>query len=405
MKLLLSAAFVAAVSLPAHAQAFWTLLESPREATTRHEAAVATHALTYPEDGLATAPATLELALPGRVVQFVQAHARHRAEGSSWHGHLAGQPEGQVHLTLHKGMLAGLVSLEAATFEVVPVKVGRSLLLRVEQGLYPPCDGGVHAGPGMQALAPPAMTGTDMAYRDRQDDIDVLIVYTGPARVGAGGVAQIEATAQAAVDNANASFANSLMLPRFNLVGVREVDYEETGSSSPALSWLRDSPKVKSWRDELSADMVSLFIETDPNGCGIGYVLNSLNPTFERSAVQVTRRSCAVGNLTYAHEHGHNMGMLHNPESAGGGGIAPDAYGHWDNSGASATEYFRTVLSYACPSGPGCTRRMYFSNPDVAYMGRPTGIAGQRNNARVGNYTSELVANFRIKTIMRNGFD
>ena len=63
------------------------------------------------------------------------------------------------------------------------------------------------------------------------------------------------------------------------------------------------------------------------------------------------------------------------------------------------------MLSYNCPSGPGCTRRMYFSNPDIAYMGRPTGIVDARNNARIGNHVSDLVANFRIKTIMRHGFD
>lgn len=402
---LLRAAFVAAVSLPVPAQAFWILQDSTDGVRRLPAPAAVPHALIFPGDPGFVEMATMELALPDGVVQFVQAHARRRVDGASWHGHAGGQPEGQVHLTLHKGMLAGLVSLQEATYEVVPVDVGHSRLQRVDHAMYPPCSGGLHAGEDLEASPAQAVTGSDAAFRDRQDDIDVLIVYTAAAREGAGGTAQIEATAQAAVDNANASFTNSLMLPRFNLVGAYEVEYEETGSGSPALGWLRDSKAITALRDKVYADMVSLFIETDPNGCGVGYVLNSLNPAFERSAVQVTVRSCAVGNLTYAHEHGHNMGMLHNPESAGSSNLAPDAYGHWDNSGPTTTERFRTVLSYACPSGPSCSRRMYFSNPDVSYMGRPTGIPDERNNARVGNYTSQLIANFRIKTIMRHGFD
>ena len=408
MKLTIVAAVAAAFSFSAHAAELWQLGEG-RGATTQYSpAGVAHNSIAYATDVLATGPATLELALPGGVAQFVMTSATPRADGALWQGHLAGEPEHLLQLTQHKGMLAGLLSLHDVTYEIIPVDVGESALVRIQHNLYPACGGAevpeANASQATEAGSTRAVEGVDPAFRDRPGDIDVLIVYTPAARNGAGGVAQMETLAQAAVDNTNVSFANSNMVSRFNLVAAREIDYTEAADGDGALVWLRDSETAQAWRNELLADMTSLIVDTT-GGCGVGYLLTSLNPGFDTYAVQVTWRGCAVGNLTYAHEHGHNMGMHHNPESASGSVIAPDAYGHWDNSGASANEYFRTVLSYACPSGPGCNRRMYFSNPDVAYMGRPTGIVNARNNARIGNYVSDLVSNFRIKTIMRHGFD
>jgi len=133
--------------------------------------------------------------------------------------------------------------------------------------------------------------------------------------------------------------------------------------------------------------------------------MTSVSPNFASSAFQVTARTCAVGNLTYAHEHGHNMGMAHNPEN-GGAAAHPFAYGHWNNSAATQDERFRTVLSYSNPcTTANCIRRPYFSNPQVQYMGQPTGIADQRDNARNMELVTDTVANWRIKTILRNGFD
>lgn len=63
-------------------------------------------------------------------------------------------------------------------------------------------------------------------------------------------------------------------------------------------------------------------------------------------AFQVSVRSCAIGNLGYAHEHGHNLGVQHNPEN-GSGAAFPYAYGHYIDGS------YRTVMSYAnpCPAG------------------------------------------------------
>ena len=53
---------------------------------------------------------------------------------------------------------------------------------------------------------------------------------------------------------------------------------------------------------------------------------------------------------------------------AGSSGRYSYSYGYQDPD-----ENFRTVMSYNCPGG--CTQIEYFSNPNVTYMGDPTGIA------------------------------
>lgn len=405
MKLKIAVAVSVVLAFPVQAAELWQLGEGRGVATQHSIAGVAHRSVQFATDVLAARPATLELALPGAVVQFALTDATIRADGVRWQGHVAGKPEQQLQLTQHKGMLAGLMSLHDVTYELIPLDVGQSTLVRLRHDLYPACAGAHPAGIESGSAPWSAPEGSGPGSRDRPGDVDVLIVHTETTRVAAGGVVQIETTAQAAVDNANAAFANSQMVTRFNLVAVREVVYAESGDPGTDLTWLRDNALIQGWRDETLADMTSLLVEDGGGGCGIGYLLTSLSPGFQAHAVQVTARSCAVGNLTYAHEHGHNMGMHHNPESASGTLIAPDAHGHWDNSGGSSAEYFRTVMSYACPSGPSCSRRKYFSNPQVSYLGRPTGIVDERNNARVGNHTADVVANFRIKTLLRSGFE
>jgi hypothetical protein len=120
-------------------------------------------------------------------------------------------------------------------------------------------------------------------------------------------------------------------------------------------------------------------------------VQQSVGSGFAAYAFQVTARSCAVSNLTLAHEHGHNLGMEHDPAN----GSAPSSASYPWSFGHLVDGVFRTVMSYSnqCPSG--CARAPYYSNPNVVYSGYPTGIVDQRDNARTANATTPVVAGFR----------
>ncbi|MBK7976779.1 MAG: thrombospondin type 3 repeat-containing protein [Deltaproteobacteria bacterium] len=158
---------------------------------------------------------------------------------------------------------------------------------------------------------------------------------------------------------------------------------------------------MKALRNQHYADLVALVVESGGSGvCGQAYVQRSISSGFSESAYQVTVRSCAVGNISYAHEHGHNLGFEHNPEN----GISPPSsasyvwsYGHYVNGS------FRTVMSYADPCTSGCTRVQRFSNPGISFNGFPTGIADQRDNHRTGNISAPIAAGFRVPGLDTDG--
>jgi hypothetical protein len=218
--------------------------------------------------------------------------------------------------------------------------------------------------------------------------IDVMIVWSQQAQNRYGSFANAQAQAVAAVASKNQSLANSLVgHVQHRLVAWGLAAYVE--GSNNALSWLYAnangltntlSPGPNNWirttRLASGADLVSIF--TNDGACGLGY-LNSVMQT----AMSQSEAGCAVSNLTYAHETGHNEGMQHDPVAVCGQPTCNgDNYGH-------NTSAWRTAMSYG-----GQPRIRWFSNPDVLYNGVPTGILGSRNNARVIRDRALAVSNF-----------
>ncbi|HRQ65139.1 MAG TPA: M12 family metallo-peptidase [Xanthomonadaceae bacterium] len=343
---------------------------------------------------------TLLLPLPeGPLEATLIARTDRGAENFTWLGRHAADDDPTVILTVVSGALSGLVYAHQHVYELTSLADGRSVLLLLDQDRFPPCDGGIdparqdlHGHPVETAGATP-MTG-DL-------EVDVLVLYTRQARDGAGGTSQIASTAQAAVDAANVAFLNSRMVTRFRTVGIELWDVDETSlgaNSSQRLGALRTSAWVQSRRDALGADLVGLLVNDGQGGCGIGYVMRTPAASFASWAFQVTARNCAVGNLTYAHEHGHNMGFEHDPANGTSPGNAsfPWSFGHFHDSGTSQ-QRFRTVMSYSTPCDGSCPRRAYFSNPEVLYQGERTGIGGERDNARSGDLVYDIVRLFRTR--------
>ena len=234
------------------------------------------------------------------------------------------------------------------------------------------------------------------------DRADVLTMYTPQARDAAGGVPQIEALIQAAVDNANTAFMNSEMPLRFHLAGTALADHDDAGNSGTDLSWLINDAVTAALRDDLNADLVSLITEDGAGFCGRGQLPLTWGPGGNPGAVhQVTARGCAVGNLTYAHEHGHNMGLEHDPANANppGSGTYPYRYGHFVSGS------YRTVMSYSNQCSGGCPRVTQWSNPDVIFLGQPTGITDERDNRRASGLTDGCVVDYRIGGLFADGFE
>lgn len=300
----------------------------------------------------------------------------------TWRGKIvSGKFTGDVILTAKKGYLAGLIYSPEAVYEITP-KGDKTILIELNQSLFPPCGGEV---PGetvgrKDRIVSPEGVGTDSA-----DRIDVMVVYTTATKNTVGGDAQAQTIAQSAIDVSNTSYLNSKILQRVRLAHTQEHLYTEI-SFSTDLSNLRNNATIQTLRSDHQADLVGMLSETT-GACGIGNLMGSVGGN-SNNAFTVTARSCAVGNLSFPHELGHNMGSSHNPEN-GSGGTFSYSFGHWVNGS------YRTVMSYSDPCTAGCTRRPYFSNPGIIFNNVPTGIENARDNVRSINNTADAISNYR----------
>ena len=149
-----------------------------------------------------------------------------------------------------------------------------------------------------------------------------------------------------------------------------EVAYTEAGDIGVDLDRITATSdgyidNVHTLRDTYKADMVSLITETPGSRyCGIAWLMNGVNPGFAPNAFSVVERGCATGYYSFGHELGHNHGPQPRP------GRSRRARGAYSLLVRHKWTGYRTVMAYA----PG-TRILYFSNPNVSYLGTPTGVS------------------------------
>ncbi|HEX8355036.1 MAG TPA: M12 family metallo-peptidase, partial [Pyrinomonadaceae bacterium] len=338
--------------------------------------------------------------LDGKTYRVVRSEAEGFAAfadgGLAWRGKLVGQDgwSGDVTLSVKGAAMSGLIYSPDGVYEIVPQGDFRHLLVEINQDLFPACAGALPQRPASETAEADAVKAAAPAAPTAADDgslIDVLVVYTSNVRSALGGTTQAQAFAQQSINSTNTAYINSGINPRVRMVGTLEASYTEAGTLDAALKWVDDNSAVAAARNSLKADMVALIVENASDGCGLAYVMRSVGPGFSGSAFSATARGCAVGNLSFAHELGHNEGCEHNPENGASSGSAsyPYAFGHYVDGS------FRTVMSYENPCTFGCSRVAYFSNPSVSFNGHPTGITNQRDNRRVINNTALTISQFR----------
>ncbi len=240
--------------------------------------------------------------------------------------------------------------------------------------------------------------------------IDVATVYTPAAREAAGGTAAIEAVIDLMIAETNEAYAASGVRHRVALVARSEVAYDETGDSALDLGRLENPSDghldgVHAIRDRTGADLVHLiFDEGDVSG------LATQDGPFGLTCLR-------CGGDTFAHETGHNMGLLHDRytvQRTGGTLLPHPAYGYVNQrtfeAGAAPSSRWMTIMAYSAQCGAAnkvCPRLLRFSNPQQTWLDDPLGVAFDADGAGVSgpadavavlNTTGPVVAAWRDRT-------
>lgn len=333
------------------------------------------------------------------------------AETTAWTGRLEADPLGHLTLVKRGRRLDGLVATLAGVYEIRGDGKGLAVIAQLDQSAYPP------EGEPIPISAPAASAAAGQPLADDGSVIDVLALYTPAARAAAGGVAGIENVIHLAIAGTNQSYANSNVTQRLNLVGMSEVSYTESGDMGLDLDRLRLTndgfmDNAHTLRNTLYADEVVLLVESSQY-CGIAYLMTTVSAGFANYAFAVVARECAVGNYSFAHELGHNMGARHDwfvdTETT------PHTYAHGYVNTAPGARW-RTIMAYnnhCSAQGFNCSRLNHWSNPNVLYNGAPMGVppgsstACSLNNVNnppcdandqlTLNNTALTVANFRVR--------
>lgn len=338
---------------------------------------------------------------------------RHRIDTSVTGGYVwVGKPEnqaGSVTLAVYNNTLSGRIALNgqpAITVNSMPGGSGDLYIIRERDPRAPEPNGPDTLLPP-QPLSPPASlsTGTESCQEDGSV-IDIMVIYTTAAREAMGGTDAALAKIDQLISEMNTANKTSQAPFLWRLVAADEVAYSESGSLGTDLSNLQAPgdgklDQVLSWRDANKADLVTMIVaEGNQNACGIAYQMNDPAAWFGNYAFSVSawdypgEASCS--EFVMAHELGHSVGNAHDRANAGING--PFGYSFGYQSLADSAR-FRDIMSYNCPGG--CPRINQWANPDIFYMGVPTGIdfeadpANAADLVRSMNNTRQIVANFR----------
>lgn len=341
-----------------------------------------------------------------------------------------GTPWSEVTLLVTDTLLVGRVQTPSGTYtirsagdglhnirEVDPEPATRCGLLddetpRSPSGgiVYRPEDIASNALSPAQAAAPIAGAGEALPQGDAQDEptedgsrIDVLVVYTEEAAASQGGSEGMEALIDLWVADANKAYEDSGAIQRIALVHTEALDYQ------PGTTLLDDVMRLESrfdgslddvhdLRDRHAADLVSLIVgSSKQRTCGIAATMQVETLGSERLGFSVTAADC-LGPV-FAHELGHNMGLVHDRHDTNSQGVYPYSHGYVN---AARPEPFKTIMAStsqrACPEP--CPTLLRFSNAQQLYgdvrLGEFHGETLPGADARRSlDNTRRLVASFR----------
>ena len=350
----------------------------------------------------------LSLTMPdGGQLHATRSRLVNTAKGLVWMGTIDNQSISSAGFSVVNQALAGsILTGTGRSFRLRLDASGVYLLEEIDLRKLPP-EGQAPGPSGPRKYKLDNEPALETCSTDSGDEIDLMVVYTTDARVGAGGTDVIEADIQLAVEQANQSYINSDVAQRLRLVHLAEVSYTESGKRLTDLGRLQSGliGNVHSLRNSHGADVVALITES-LDDCGLSFQMEAVGNAFEGNAFSVVKRvNCmsTAGKHSLAHELGHLMGARHDWKVDGH--FTPFVFSHGHVAVEPITgPPWRTVMAYdaLCQEKfVACPRVMNWSNPNVSLGGSPTGVDGgsePQDNHRALNKTARTVANFRCSS-------
>ncbi len=317
-------------------------------------------------------------------------------------GHLEGEPQSEVYLSVQDGVISAHINLYDAIYRVQYDPGGTYRIRQLNAGGYPPDLEITPPSPAPDDEAQVAVNAqAGGAVADDGSLIDVMIIYTPDTVTRLGGEAATQAAINQSVALANQAYRNSEINQQIRLVHAQQINYKEDDKGDIAailkkLRTLNDGvmDEVGVLRDTYNADLVTLLVGKEYVYCGISAILghNANGAAFAPYGYNVVDSFCLEANML-SHELGHNMGGAHERELGHGPGLYPYSYGY-----QNLDTLVYTIMAYGnhCDevSGYNCTQINYFSHPTLLYKGGPIGTVNDDNH-RTFNESRTVVANFR----------
>ncbi len=352
-----------------------------------------------------SASPTVELGLfPGLTVTATPEQHSTAANGATvWTGGVSGDKWGHAVLVINGADVTGSVIANNKVFEIRPLGQGRHRIVEIDQAAFPD----EHADFREDRASPPPLPmpkatpaqkaasagGAGRAASDgaqASSRVTLLALYTPEAKAASYNIVDELGLAVAV---SNQAYARSGMAVQLDLVGVRQyTGVTDNGDLDTILNTITGNSTIEGWRDQAQADLVALVSEVSDAYCGLAWLTPGA-----ASAYSSIVRSCAISNLSFPHELGHNLGARHDRYVDPSSSTTAYNYGYVD-----LTAKVRTVMAYnnACTdAGFNCTRVGYFSSPNLSLNGRPLGVALgaglATDNARAIVERAAVATNFR----------
>ena len=377
---------------------------------------------------LAVTPGTVRIRIPLPNAAPITAALSRRTTipygRSSWDGVIEGIPGSHMVLAANAAAVAGSILIpEKGNFSLVPTADSKLRIRQTPSHLPLPC--GTSSTPFTSSSPSPDLERFRRAARLQDSSpptpppastnapvqLDLLVAYTSSALLGAGGLPGILAQIDASVAEANLAFQNSsipitlrltqAILTRFNesgradrdlavLTHVMEEVYEKEEEEEEDEDGYYGLGEVASARRSTHSDLVCLLVEGGDNTVGVGNQLWEPKPDFAPRALSVIQRGFLNHFQILAHEIGHNLGCQHERAATPSHGVFPYSHGYRLTLDGL---HYRTIMATL----PGVTLPNY-SNPDVTFLGKPTGVDAAESdgadNARTLRATAPIAAQF-----------